>query len=88
MAESDKKESRNNKGKPQRLVRFGDLNMLGKAVFIGGAITRVATKAVDSAIKASADIVVEAEKAFKQGLDPNIEDAKILDESEEKRKKK
>lgn len=69
-----------------RIIQFEDLNLLGKAVFVGGFLTRAATKAVDVTIKATVDIVVDAEKAFKQGLDPNIEDAKILEEHEEQRK--
>ena len=71
-----------------RLIQFEDLNLLGKAVFVGGFLTRAATKAVDATIKATVDIVTEAEKAFKQGLDPNIEDAKILEEHEEPTKKR
>ncbi len=66
-----------------RMIQFEDLNLLGKAVFVGGFLTRAATKVVDVTIKASVDIVTEAEKAFKQGLDPNIEDAKILEEHDE-----
>ena len=63
------------------LIQFSDLNFLGKAVFLGGMLTRAATHVVDTAIQATADVVVEAQKAFKQGLDPNIEDARILDET-------
>lgn len=68
----------------ERIVQFDKLNMLGKAVFVSGLVTRAATRLVESAIKATADIVVEAEKAFKQGLDPNIEEARIIEEHDEK----
>ncbi len=64
------------------IIQFSDLNLLGKAVFLGGVLTRVATQFVDTAIQATADVVVEAQKAFKQGLDPNIEDARILEETD------
>jgi hypothetical protein len=70
------------------IIQFSDLNLLGKAVFLGGILTRAATQLVDTAIQATADVVVEAQKAFKQGLDPNIEDARIIEETslrEEKR---
>lgn len=67
------------------LVQFNDLNILGKAVFLGGILTRAATQVVDSAIRATADVVVEARKAFHQGLDPNIEDAHIIEETDERR---
>lgn len=65
---------------PRRLVRFDDLNWLGKAVFVTGAAVRGAATLLDAALARAADVVVEAERAFKQGRDPNIEDAKILDE--------
>lgn len=80
--------SKGNDSGDNRIIQFEDLNLLGKAVFVGGFLTRAATKAVDATIKATVDIVVDAEKAFKQGLDPNIEDAKILEEHEEQRKGK
>ena len=71
-----------------KIIQFSNLNLLGKAVFVSGVLTRVATKVVDTTIKATVDIVTEAEKAFKQGLDPNIEEAKIIEEHEEKPGKK
>ena len=66
-----------------KIIQFENLNLLGKAVFISGMLTRAATRVVETAIKASAEIVAETEKAFKQGLDPNIEDARIIEEREE-----
>ena len=87
MADQGKEKHGNTRDKDgNRVVQFGNLNLLGKAVFLGGAITRIASKAVDSAIQASVDIALEAEKAFKQGLDPNIEDAKIIEEHDEKKR--
>jgi hypothetical protein len=68
----------------EKIVQFDRLNVLGKAVFIGGMLSRAATHVVESAIKATAEIVIEAEKAFKQGLDSNIEEAKIIEEHEER----
>ncbi len=67
----------------KKIIQFDKLNLLGKAVFVGGVVTRTASQLVESAIKATADIVVEAEKAFKQGMDPNIEEAKIIEERED-----
>ncbi len=66
------------------IIQFSNLNMLGKAVYLGGIFTRVATQAVDSAIQATADIVIETRKAFQQGLDPNVEDAHIIEETNER----
>jgi hypothetical protein len=67
----------------RRLIQFDDLNLLGKAIFLGGVITRVAGTVIDSTVRAATDIYLEAEKAFMEELDPNIEDAKILEEKEE-----
>ncbi len=86
--QSGRKSSGRKDAGDNRLIQFEDLNFLGKAVFVGGFLTRAATKAVDATIKATVDVVTEAEKAFKQGLDPNIEDAKILEEHEERSKGK
>lgn len=63
-----------------RPVRFYDLNWLGKTVFLGGTAVRLTANLIDRSLERAADIVVESERAFKQGRDPNIEDAKILDE--------
>ena len=69
--------------KEETIVKFNELNLLGKAVFVSGVLTRAATKMVESTINATVDIVTEAEQAFKQGLDPNIEEAKIIEEHED-----
>ncbi len=70
---------------PQRRVDFDSLNLLGKAVYVGGSAVRILANAIDNAIDRAVDVVVETEKAFKQGLDPNVEDAKILRETTQKK---
>jgi hypothetical protein len=67
-----------------RIVEFERLNLLGKAVFVGGAAIRLAANFIDAALEKAADVVLEAEKAYRQGRDPNIEDAKILEERDER----
>ena len=67
-----------------RIVHFDELNLLGKAVFLGGAAVRATSSLIDAAIDRAVDVVLESEKAFKQGLDPTIEDAKVLEEREER----
>lgn len=67
----------------QRIVEFERLNLFGKAIFIGGFLSRGAAKVIDKTLEAAADLYVETEKAFLQGKDPNIIDAHILEESEE-----
>ena len=60
--------------------RIADLNLLGRVVYFAGQSVRVTADLLDSVIKLAADTYVEAEKAFKQGLDPNVDDANIIDE--------
>lgn len=67
----------------RRIERFEDLTLLGKTVFLGGAAVRLTANLIDRMVERTVDIVIEAEKAFKQGLDPNVEDAKVLEEHEE-----
>lgn len=64
----------------KRLVEFDRLNLLGKAVFLGGSAVKLAAHAIDTAVRRAADVYVDAEKAFRQELDTDIEDAKILRE--------
>lgn len=66
---------------PQRLVEFDRLNLLGKAVYAGGAAVRIAANAIEAAIDRTADVLADAERAFRQGMDDNIDDATILDET-------
>lgn len=70
----------------RRVVDFERLTLIGKAAFLGGSAVRLAAQAIDGVIGRTADLVAEAEKAFRQGLDPNIEDAKILEERDERRR--
>lgn len=67
-----------------KIIKFDNLNLLGKLVYVGGVLTRTAQDVVQTAVDATSEIISEAEKAFKEGLDPNIDDAKIIDEIEEK----
>lgn len=65
-------------------IEFERLNLLGKAAFFGGSAVRLAAGLIDTAIHQAAGIYVEAERAFKQGMDPNIEDAKVIGETEDR----
>lgn len=64
--------------------RYESLSMVGRAVFLAETGVRAASSLIDKAVHQAADVVAHAEKAFKQGLDPNIEDAKILEERNER----
>ncbi|HEX7070026.1 MAG TPA: hypothetical protein VF190_04445 [Rhodothermales bacterium] len=63
-----------------RLVEFERLNLLGKAVFVTGAAARLAADLLEKVVDRAADVVADAERAFRQGRDPNVDDAKILEE--------
>lgn len=65
---------------PRRKVEFDNLNLLGKAVFLGGTAFRFFAESLDAIISRATDLIAETEKSFRQGMDPNIIDAKILDE--------
>lgn len=64
----------------KRVVEYERFNLFGKVVFLGGSAVRFAADAIDTAVRRAADVYVDTEKAFRQGLDADIEDAKILDE--------
>lgn len=66
--------------KPERIIEFERLNLLGKAVFAGGAAVRLTAKAIDAAIERATDVWAEAERAFRDGADPNVDDARIIEE--------
>jgi hypothetical protein len=65
---------------PKKRIDFDRLNLFGKAIYVGGATFRFIAEGIDAVVNRTVDVYLDTEKAFKQGLDPNIEDAKILDE--------
>jgi hypothetical protein len=64
----------------RRDIDFSRLNLLGKIVYVGGAAARAVGDGVDRVLNHVADVVAHSEKAFREGLDENIEDARILEE--------
>lgn len=60
--------------------RIGELNLLGRVVYFAGESVRVTANLLESVIKLAADTYMDAEKAFKEGLDPNVDEAQILEE--------
>lgn len=66
--------------KPERIIEFERLNLLGKAVYAGGAAVRFAANAIDVAIDRAADVISDAERAFRDGKNPQIDDARVVDE--------
>ncbi|PSQ84187.1 MAG: hypothetical protein BRD44_01775 [Bacteroidetes bacterium QS_7_67_15] len=57
---------------------------LGRAASLGRAAVRLAADALDEGAKRAATTLADAEKAFHEGRDPNVAEAKILDEGDRK----
>jgi len=68
-----------------RIVEFDRLNTVGKAVFVAGSVMKIAGSLLESAFETISGIVSETERAFNQGLDENVEDAKILGDEQSSR---
>ena len=60
-----------------RYEQAGPLERLG---LLGGAAVRVTANVIDRALDRAASTVAEAEAAFRKEIDPNISEAKILEE--------
>lgn len=74
---------------PRRRVNLRDLNWFGKSVFVGGAVMRLTANLIDTTADRVTKIAAESKQAFERELDPNIEDARVLEEysSESDRKR-
>jgi hypothetical protein len=64
-----------------RRVDFTDLNWLGKTVFIGGAALRLTANLLDRAADRASRIAIESRRAYEREMDPNIQEATILEET-------
>lgn len=69
------------------IARFERETAVGKAALLGGTAVRFTARLIDRTLERAASTVAEAEAAFRRELDPNVEDAKILDEWDERREK-
>jgi hypothetical protein len=74
MADSDRRTP------SERRVDFRDLNWFGKTVYLGGTALRLTANLIDAAATQATDIAAESRRAFEREVDPNIEDAKIIEE--------
>ncbi|GAB5534457.1 MAG: hypothetical protein Rubg2KO_07060 [Rubricoccaceae bacterium] len=66
------------------IQRFEQAGWLERAGLLGGGAVRLAARAIDHSLDRAAQITVEAQDAFKKELDPNISDATILEETDER----
>lgn len=65
------------------IQRFEQAGWLERAGLLGGGAVRLAARAIDHTLERAAQITVEAQDAFQKEMDPNISDAKILEETED-----
>ena len=66
----------------ERKVEFSRLNLVGKAVFVTGTTVRFVGDLLETIAGSISTIITDAEKAFREGADPNIDEAKVLEEHE------
>lgn len=64
----------------KRRVEHRDLNWFGKTVYVGGAVLRLTANLVDATAERVSRVASESKKAFERELDPNIEDARVIEE--------
>lgn len=64
----------------ERRVDVRQLNWFGKTVYLGGAALRFTANLVDATAKRVSQVAIESKEAFERELDPNVEDARVIDE--------
>jgi hypothetical protein len=69
----------------RKVVEFEQLNALGKAIYAGGLVAAATGRAVNFVVDSASHLIDEAERAFREGLNDDIEDATIIDEDERPR---
>ena len=63
-----------------RMVEFNRLNPVGKAVFIAGSAFKTLGALLDFTVGAVGSVWTEAEKAFRDELNDDVEDANVIRE--------
>jgi len=66
--------------RPRRRVDLDNLNWFGKSVYVGGAVMRATAQALDATANRVRHIAARSKEAFERELDPNIHDARVLEE--------
>ncbi len=64
----------------KREVEFDKLNWVGKTIFLTGQVARAAEAVVETIVDQATSLVGAAGRAFIDGLDEDIDEAKILEE--------
>ncbi|MFN3596351.1 MAG: hypothetical protein ACK41D_03670 [Rubricoccaceae bacterium] len=66
------------------LERFERAGWLERAGLLGGGAVRLAAGAIERTLDRAAQIAADAEDAFRKELDPNVTDARILEETDDR----
>ena len=66
------------------IERYARAGLLERVGLLGGGAVRLAARAIDGALDRAASTVVDARDAFQKELDPNISEAQILEETDER----
>jgi hypothetical protein len=53
---------------------------LDRAAALSGTAVRLTARALDEGVRRAANTLADAEQAFREGRDSNVEDAKVLEE--------
>lgn len=65
---------------PRKRREPGELNWFGKVVYAGGSVLRQTANLVEATAARVSHIADESKKAFDREIDPNIEDARVIEE--------
>ena len=66
--------------------RFERAGVVGRLGLLTGGAVRLAAGAAETALDRAASIAVDAREAFRKEMDPNVSDAKVLEETDEPRR--
>lgn len=69
---------------PLWLDRFAEAGPARRAAMLGGGAVRLVAGLIDRGLDRAATVAVEAHDAFRKELDPNVSDARILEETRER----
>lgn len=70
------------------LQRFERAGWLERAAMLGGGAIRVTAGAIDRVLDRAAVTVLDTKDAFRKELDPNVSDARIIEETTGKDEKR
>jgi hypothetical protein len=67
------------------IERFERAGFAGRLALLAGGAVRLAATAAETVLDRAATIAVDAREAFTKELDPNVSDAKVIEEIDDRR---